>query len=80
MCCELKHKRAVLGPCCVGIVPLSNIRLCFCRSDCATYLEILCSAVPNVYSLEVRVIAVVKCASVDVELVGKDKLLLLAGG
>jgi hypothetical protein len=70
---------AILSVCCIGIIPLSRVRWGFHQNKSATYLQILRSAIPDVYGLEKRVIAIVKCATVRVELIGENELLLLAG-
>jgi hypothetical protein len=76
---EFEVEGAVLGVCCVWVIPLLGVRKSYyLLLDRATYLQILRSAIPDVYSLEVRVVAIVKSSAVGVELVGEDELLLLA--
>lgn len=70
---ELEVEGAVLGVGRIRVIPLLRVSANkWTPNAYATYLQVLRSAIPDVHSLEIRIITIVEGAPISVELVRKD--------
>ena len=73
---KLEIQSTVLGGDCVWIIPLENCqKLIMKHGSCYTHLQVLSCAIPNIHSLKVRIVTVVKRTPWGVELVREDQFL-----